>query len=208
MCWAIKLHFGFHSFLSSPSFKDSHGSTQYWVQVINPVLCYFHEIQTCIYSPLCGQKRLQMAQIMWCICLDFPHHMFLNESEIACLRGYIITLFAFVWLLPAVCFQMFPQSACLWWCIITLVTFVWLFSTVRFQMPPQMVYMRRSIVTLIALVWLFPTVGFQMCPQTVCPRRGKVALVALIWLFSTVGFQMCSQMACLRRGIVTLVAFV
>ena len=52
------MHFGFHSFLSSQSFKDSHGSTQYWVQVINPVLCYFHEIQTCIFirldTPVCS----------------------------------------------------------------------------------------------------------------------------------------------------------
>ena len=29
--------FDLHSCLSCPSFKDSHSSTQYWVQVINPV---------------------------------------------------------------------------------------------------------------------------------------------------------------------------
>ena len=31
--------FDLHSCLSYPIFKDSHSSTQYWVQVINPVLC-------------------------------------------------------------------------------------------------------------------------------------------------------------------------
>ena len=32
--------FDLHSCLSYPSFKDSHSSTQYWVQVKNPVLCF------------------------------------------------------------------------------------------------------------------------------------------------------------------------
>ena len=53
------------------------------------------------------------------------------------IRGYIITLVAFVWLFSTVRFQMFPQIACQGGFIVTLVAFVLLFSTMRFQMFPQ-----------------------------------------------------------------------
>ena len=75
-----------------------------------------------------------------------------------------LTLVAFVWFFPTVCFQMPLQIACLRRCKVTLVTFVWFFSTVRFQMRPQMACLRGCIVTLVAFVWLFSTVCFQMYP--------------------------------------------
>ena len=75
---------------------------------------------------------------------------------------------------------------------VTLVAFVWFFSTVRCQMCPQNVSTRRGKVTLVAFVGLFSTVRFQMCPQIICPQGCKVTLVAFVWLFSTVGFQMRS----------------
>ena len=88
----------------------------------------------------------------------------------------------FFLLFNTVRFQMSPQMACLRGCIVTLVAFIWLFSTVRFQMLPQIVCTRGCKVTLIAFVWLFSTVCFQMCPQIACPRGCKVTLVAFIWL--------------------------
>ena len=73
--------------------------------------------------------------------------------------------------------------ACPRGCIVTLVAFVWLFSTVRFQMCSQTEYMRGCIVTLVAFIWPFSTVSFQMCPQISCMRRDKVALVAFVWFY-------------------------
>ena len=46
------------------------------------------------------------------------------SSQIACLKRYIVTLVAFVWLFSTVCFQMSPQSAGLRWCKVTLIGFV------------------------------------------------------------------------------------
>ena len=108
----------------------------------------------------------------------------------------------------AVCFQMSPQIACIRGCIVTLVAFVWLFSTVRHQMFLQIGCLRGCIITLVAFVWLFSTVRLQMCSQMACLRRCKVTLVAFVWLFSTVRFQMCPQIVCKRRCKITLVAFV
>ena len=42
-----------------------------------------------------------------------------------CMHGCIVTLVAFVCLLPTVCFQMSHQIACMRGCIVTLVAFVW-----------------------------------------------------------------------------------
>ena len=61
----------------------------------------------------------------------------LRTFQIPCPRGYILTLVAFVWLFPTVCFQMFLQIACLGGCIVTLLAFVRLFSNVYFQMSLQ-----------------------------------------------------------------------
>ena len=52
-------------------------------------------------------------------------------------------LFAFS---PMCFFQLFPQIACQRGCIVTLVAFVWLFSTVCFQMFPQIVCTRGCIL--------------------------------------------------------------
>ena len=117
-----------------------------------------------------------------CIYLAFFHCAFLMCPQMACLRGYIVALIAFIWLFSAVRFQMGPQMACLRGCIVTLVAFVWLFSTVHFQMGPQMACLRGCIVTLVAFVWSFPSVRFHMCPQTAYLWGCKVTLGAFIWL--------------------------
>ena len=80
--------------------------------------------------------------------------------QMTCLRGWIITLVAFIWLLSTVCSHMSSQSACLWGCKITLVAFVWFFSTVRFQMSSQIACRRRGKVALVAIVWI---VSFIIC---------------------------------------------
>ena len=48
----------------------------------------------------------------------------------ACPRGCITTLVAFVWLFSTVLFHMCPQTVCTRACIFALVAFVWLFTTV------------------------------------------------------------------------------
>ena len=101
-------------------------------------------------------------------------------SQIACPRGCIITLVAFVWLFSTVGSQMCPQSACMRWCIVALVAFVWFFSAVVFQMCPQMVRPRWCIVTLVAFVWLFSTVCHKMYPQAFCIGGCIFTLVAFI----------------------------
>ena len=89
-------------------------------------------------------------------------------------------------------FQMSPQMACMRGCILTLIAFVWLFSTVYFQMSPQIVYTIGCVITLIAFVGLFSTVHFQMSPQIACTRGCIITLVAFLWLFTTLCFQMDS----------------
>ena len=74
------------------------------------------------------------------------------------------------------------QSACIKGCIVTLVAFVWFLPTVCFQMCPEIACMRGSIITLVAFVCLLSTVFFTMCPQITCPRRCIVTLCAFVWL--------------------------
>ena len=81
---------------------------------------------------------------------------------------------------------MFPQIACQRGCIVTLVAFIWFFSAVCFQMCPQMACLRGYIVTLIAFVWPFSTVCLHMCSQIVGSGRCKVTLVAIVWLVSII----------------------
>ena len=100
------------------------------------------------------------------------------------------------------------QLACLRGCVVTLVAFVFLFSTVRFQMHPQIACPGRCKVTLVAFFRLFPTVYFQMRPQITCRRRCKIALVASVRLFSIMQFQMCLQRCCPGWRKFTLAALV
>ena len=54
----------FHSWSSYPIFEDSHGSTQYWVQVIIPVfVILFHEIQTCISKKPSNLLNFQLSNL-------------------------------------------------------------------------------------------------------------------------------------------------
>ena len=101
--------------------------------------------------------------------------------QIACIRGCIITLVAFVCLFSTVSFQMYPQFTCLSRCIITQAAFVWLFSTMYFQMCLQNTCIGRCIFTLAAFVLLFFIVCFQMSPQIASLRWHIVALIALVW---------------------------
>ena len=57
------------------------------------------------------------------IYLVFFHCAFLMCPQMACLRGYIVALIAFIWLFSAVRFQMSPQISCVSGCIITSVAF-------------------------------------------------------------------------------------
>ena len=125
------------------------------------------------------------------------------SPQIACLRGYIIALVAFVWLFSTT----YLQITCLTGCKVTLVTFVRLFYTVHFQMCLHIVRPRECKVTLVAFVWLFFTVCFQMCPQMAYPKRSKVTLVEFVQLFSTRRFQMCLKTTCIIADIVTLRCF-
>ena len=50
---------------------------------------------------------------------------------------------------------MCPQIACQRGCIITLVAFVRFFSTVCFRMCPQMICARGCIIALVAFLWFF-----------------------------------------------------
>ena len=110
--------------------------------------------------------------------------------------------------LSSVHFQMCPEMACLRGCILALVAFVWLFTIVCFQMVPQNVCTWRFLITPIAFVWPFSAVDFQMSPQIACLSGSKITLAAFVQLFPNVRFQMCPQIACLWRSIVTLAAFV
>ena len=102
--------------------------------------------------------------------------VFKMSSQIACLRGGIFALVAFIWLVSTMCFQMSVQNACI----------------------------RGYEVALDAsFVRLFCNGCFQMCSQTVSPRGGIVTLVALVQFFSIICFQMCPQMACARGCNVT-----
>ena len=144
----------------------------------------------------------------------FPQHTRMHEGclatfwspQMACLRGCIFTLVAFVWLFPTVYFKMCPQIACPRRGKVTLVAFVWLFSTVRFQMCPQMTCTKRGIVTLVTFVWLFSTVYVQMSLQFTCFITCIITLVAFAWLFSSVYLNVCFQVAFLRGNILTLAA--
>ena len=105
------------------------------------------------------------------------------SPQLACLRGCIVTLVAFVGFFSTVCFQMFPQIACMICFKVTLVTFVCLFSTVCFQVCPQVIFARRCILTLIAFVCFFSTACFQVCLQMACQSRWKVTLGCYFSIF-------------------------
>ena len=77
-----------------------------------------------------------------------------------------------------------PQIACLRGCIITMVAFVWLYSTMNFQVSPQIACLRGCVITLVAFVWLFTKMCFQMSLQTSNIRWCKVTLIAFFWLLS------------------------
>ena len=143
------------------------------------------------------------------------------SPQMACLRGSIITLVAFVWLISTVCFQMSPQIACLRRCIVTLVAFVWLFSNVCFRNEPSNCIFEKMPVTPVAIIvfvstlcivtpwlllfFLFSTVYFQMTPQITCLTRCIVALVAFFFFFFYCCFQLSPQFACLRICLVTAI---
>ena len=69
--------------------------------------------------------------------------------QMACLRGWIVTLVAFVRLLSTVCFQMSPQMVCPRVCKITLDAFICSSSVVCFQMFPQTVLPGGCVITLV-----------------------------------------------------------
>ena len=93
----------------------------------------------CIYS-----TNLNLTSTMW-----IPHALHSMCIFILCAFhcvGCICLIFS------TVCFQMCPQIACIRGCIVTLVAFVCLFSAVDFQMCPQCACIRGCIVTLVTLV--------------------------------------------------------
>ena len=77
---------------------------------------------------------------------------FQMSPQTACPRGGIITLVAFVYFFPTVCWQMCFQIASPKECIITLIAFVRLFSTVHLEMSPQITSLGGCIITLVAFV--------------------------------------------------------
>ena len=96
------------------------------------------------------------------------------SPQIACPRGCILTLVAFVWLFYTVYFQMCPQSAWIIACIFALVAFVWLFSVVHFKMLLQIACMIGCIITLVAIVRFFCTLTILslkfFCKELSCSR--------------------------------------
>ena len=103
-------------------------------------------------------------------------------------------------------FQMYSQIACLRGCIVTLVAFVWLFSTMCLNFLccvfsnclPERIYNHIGCAC-----FTFSTMCFQMCRQIACMRGCKTTLVALFYFSSTVSL----QMACPGGCIITMVAF-
>ena len=95
-----------------------------------------------------------------------------------------ITLVAFVWLFPTVCFQMSPQVACLRGCKVALVAFVSLFSIVGSQMSPQIACLRGCIVALVAFFY-FPHWVLK-CLLELHSRIGCICLTFLHCGFSNV----------------------
>ena len=69
--------------------------------------------------------------------------------------------FCYSLIFSTVYYQMSFQIACPKGCIVTLVAFVWLFTTVYFQMSPQIACLRGSKLALIALVWFFSIMFFS-----------------------------------------------
>ena len=71
---------------------------------------------------------------------------------------------------------MSPQIACPRGCIVALVAFVWFFSTVRFQMCPQSTCIRGCKVTLVAFVWFNDIVRFFLQDFHICILKTKVII--------------------------------
>ena len=104
------------------------------------------------------------------ICLVFLHCVFSNVSTKSLhnrMHSYIGCICCVFF---TVCFQMFPQLACQRGCIVTLVAYVRLFPTVYHQMSSQNTCLRRCKVTLVAIVCFFSIVYFQISPQITCWR--------------------------------------
>ena len=96
----------------------------------------------CIYltfSTVCFQMSPQIA---W-LSSTMSYHAF---PQIACMKGYKVTLAAFVWLFSTVHFQIYPQSACMRVGEVTLIAFVWFFSTVCFQIRVWCIWIRACKV--------------------------------------------------------------
>ena len=77
-------------------------------------------------------------------------------------------------------FQVYPHMACPRGCIVALVAFVWLFSTVCFQMCPQSTIIRGSIVALVAFVGLLHTMSPHMSFDNGCMLECIVTLEAFV----------------------------
>ena len=127
------------------------------------------------------------------ICMTFLHCVFSNASSSNLPHWLHLCGFFSI-----VCLQMSPQMGCLRGFKVTLVAFVWLCSTVCFQMFPQIACLRGCIVTLVAFIRLLSTVCLQMSPQIACPIGYIVALVALVWLFIS-GINCCIHHSCLLQ---------
>ena len=84
--------------------------------------------------------------------------------QIACIKGRIITLVAFVWLFSSVCLQVCFQVACLRGYIFALVAFVWLFSSVNLNVCFQVACSRGYILTLAATDWSLSSPSFCHSP--------------------------------------------
>ena len=92
----------------------------------------------------------------------------------------LLSCLIYLFFLHCVSFQMSPQMACLRGGIVTLVAFVKLFSTVPFHMCPQRTWMGACKVTLFAFLWLFATVCFQIHTHIACLRGCIITLVAFV----------------------------
>ena len=108
---------------------------------------------------------------------EFLKSLFRDYAHKSAYSLYVEIWISFAWPLSNVYFQMPRHLACLRGCIIALVAFVGFFSTVCFQMSPQIACIRGCIVTQVAFVCLF-SVCFHMCPQMACPRGCIITLVA------------------------------
>ena len=100
--------------------------------------------------------------------------VFQTSSQIACLRGGIFALVAFIWLVSTMCFQMSVHSSCMRiksgiGCIICSTFLQWFFSNVFSNSQPGRSYSHIGCTCLVFLYHMFSNVPSNgLCERMQC----------------------------------------